>query len=67
MGGVCDMIGVEDKCIQVLRCGGREEKIQLWKHKLNGRIILKWTFWNWNGRRWSGFNWLRIDRVSGLL
>jgi len=41
MGGEYGIIGVEDKCIQGLSCGGREEKIQLWKHKLSGRIILK--------------------------
>jgi len=32
MGGTCGMIRVEDKCIDVLRYGGREEKIQFWKH-----------------------------------
>jgi hypothetical protein len=35
MGGACGMNGVEDKCSRGLRCGGREEKIQLWKHKLS--------------------------------
>jgi hypothetical protein len=29
MGGACGMIGVEDKCIQGLKCGEREEKVQL--------------------------------------
>ena len=34
---------------------------------VNGRIILKCTFKTWDGRGWTGLNWLRIRTGGGLL
>jgi hypothetical protein len=34
---------------------------------VNGRIILKCTFKTWDGRCWTGLNWLRIGTGGGLL
>jgi len=32
---------------------------------LDGRIILRWIFWKWDGRGEDLLNWLRIGTVGG--
>jgi len=34
---------------------------------IDGRIILRWIFRNWDGGAWTGLNWLRIGTVGGHL
>jgi len=34
---------------------------------VNGKIILKWIFKNWNEKAWSGLIWLRIETGIGRL
>jgi hypothetical protein len=43
------------------------EKDHLKDLGLEGRIILRWIFWEWDGEAWNGLIWLRIGKVSGLL
>jgi hypothetical protein len=31
---------------------------------VDGRIILKWNFWKWDVKVWTGLSWLRI-KISG--
>jgi hypothetical protein len=52
------MYGGEARCIQ---CFGWETWVKetTLKTGVDGRIILKWIFKNWNGA-WSGLAWLKI-------
>jgi hypothetical protein len=34
---------------------------------VDGRIILKWIFKEWNWEAWTGLIWLRIGTGGGLL
>jgi hypothetical protein len=34
---------------------------------VDGRIILRWIFRNWDGRVWAGLIWLRIGTSGGRL
>jgi len=34
---------------------------------VDGRIILKWIFQQWDGQAWTGFIWLRIGTGGGPL
>jgi hypothetical protein len=34
---------------------------------VDGRILLKWIFVKWDSAVWTGFIWLRIWTVDGLL
>jgi hypothetical protein len=34
---------------------------------IDGRIILKWIFVEWDGGAWTGSIWLRIGRDVGIL
>jgi hypothetical protein len=35
--------------------------------RVDGRIILKWTFKKWDVGAWTGLMWLRIGTGGGLL
>jgi hypothetical protein len=61
----------------VARMGKREVHAVLWWGDLregdhlgnpgvDGRIILKWIFYNWDGA-WTGLSWLKIRTGGGLL
>jgi len=34
---------------------------------INGRIILEWILVKWGGKLWTGFIWLRVGIIGGLL
>jgi hypothetical protein len=34
---------------------------------LNGRIVLKWTSYKWDGEAWTGLLYIRIGTDGGLL
>jgi hypothetical protein len=47
--------------------GKREGKDHLEDQGIDGRMASKWTLRRWVGGVWSGFTWLRIGTVDGLL
>jgi hypothetical protein len=44
-----------------------KEKSHLEDRGIDGRMGSKWTFGRLVGGVWSGFSWLRIGNVGGLL
>jgi hypothetical protein len=59
-------IGEERNLYRVL-VGKPEGKNHLEDQGVDGRIGSKWTIERWVGGAWSGFTWLRIGTVGGLL
>jgi hypothetical protein len=62
----------------VARMGRREVHIGFWWGNLrlrknledlgvDGRIILRWIFWEWDVRLWIGWSWFRIGTDGGHL
>jgi hypothetical protein len=47
--------------------GKPEGKYHLEDQGINGRVGSKWTLSRLAGRVWSGFTWLRVGTVGGLL
>ena len=56
----------EERCIRD-SVGRPEGKRPLRRPGVNGRIILKCVFKNWNGGTWTGLFWLGIVTGGGLL
>jgi len=48
-------------------CGNRRERDQWGDPGIDGRIILRWIFGNWEGVLGTGWSWLRIGRGGGHL
>jgi hypothetical protein len=43
-----------------------EGRVHLGEPSVDGRIILRWIFRNWDVVVWTGSNWLRIGTGDGL-
>jgi hypothetical protein len=59
-------IGEGRKVYRVL-VGNTEEKDHLEDQGVDGRMGSKWALGRMAGEVWSGFTWLRIGTVGGLL
>jgi hypothetical protein len=58
MGGACRAYWGEKRRTQVL-VGKPERKNHLGDPGIDGRIILRWIFRNWDVGLWTGSSWLR--------
>ena len=47
--------------------GNMKEKDHLGDPNVDGRIVLRWIFRNWDVVVWTGLNWLRIETDGGHL
>jgi hypothetical protein len=56
-----------EMCIQGIRGGNLREGDHLEEPGVDGKIILKFIFRNWDGESWTGFIWIRIRTCGGLL
>jgi len=67
MGWACRAYGGEERRIQGFGVGNRRERKYLGDPGVDGRIILRWIFWKWDGEVWTGSSWLRIGTGGGHL
>jgi hypothetical protein len=57
---------IGEECVQGF--GGKARKKENWEDQdVDGRMGSEWILGRLAGGVWSGFNWLRIRTVSGLL
>jgi len=47
--------------------GKPEGKNHLEDPGVDGKIILRWIFWDWDVGVWTGSIWLKIGTVGGIL
>ena len=67
MGGACSAYGGEERRIQCFGGGNLRERDHLGDTGVDGKIILRWIFRNWDVGAWTGSSWLRIWAVGGHL
>jgi hypothetical protein len=65
MGGVCSAYGGEAS--SGFWWGNLREIDHLGDPSVDGRIILRWTFREWDEGLWTGSSWLRIGKGDGHL
>jgi hypothetical protein len=59
MGGTCSAYGGGESCVHGF--GGNLRERDHWGDPgLNGMIILRWNYRNWDVGVWTGLSWLRI-------
>ena len=59
--------GGEERRVQGFGGGNLRERDHLGDPGVNGRIILRWIFRQWNVEVWTGLSWLRIGTGGGHL
>jgi hypothetical protein len=67
MGGTCSAKGGRSKAYTGFCWGNLRERDHLGDPGVGWRIILRWIFKKWDVGLWTGYSWLRIGTVSGLL
>ena len=67
MGGTCSPYGGEERHIQGFGMGNLKEIDHLGDPGVDGRIILRWFFRNWDVGVWTGSSWLRTGTGGGHL
>ena len=60
MGGACNTHGEEKRCIQDFGGGNLSERDHLEDPDLDGKIILRWIFRNWEVGEWTESSWRRL-------
>jgi len=65
MGGACSAYGVE--LYTGFWWGSLGGKRPLGRPRRGCRIMLRWIFWKWGVRAWTGPSWLRIGTGGGHL
>jgi hypothetical protein len=66
MGGACSAYEVRESCVKILVVERKET--DHWRDLgIDGRIILRRIFMNWDVGIWAGLSWLRIDKGDGHL
>jgi hypothetical protein len=67
VGGACGTHGRGEKRVHGFGGKARRKKDHLKDQGVDGRMGSKWTLGRLVGGVWSGFSWLRIGSVGGLL
>jgi hypothetical protein len=67
VGGACGTHGRGEKRVQGFGGKARRERDHLKDQGVDVRMGSKWTLGRLVGGLWSGFTWLRIGIVGGLL
>ena len=67
MDWACSAYGGEERRVQGFGGGNLRERDHLGDPGIDGRIILRWIFREWDVGVWTGSSWLRIGASDGHL
>jgi len=67
MGGACNTYGRREAAYTGFWWGNLRERDHLGNLGVDGRIILRWIFREWDVVTWTGSSWLRIGTGGGHL
>jgi hypothetical protein len=67
VGEACSTYGGRGELYIFFRRGNVEERDHLERPSVNGRIILRWIFRNWDVGAWIGLVWHRVGTGGGQL
>jgi len=66
MSRACSVYGGEERCIRGFGGGNLRERDNLGDPGIDGRIIFKWVFREWDVGVWTGSSWLRMETGEHL-
>jgi len=65
--GACGTYGRQERCVRGFWWGNLREIDRFEYLDIDGKIMLKWTFENWDEETWTGLIWVRVGTGGGRM